>query len=537
MRLVTAANGLSSTAGVKTSVSLRWQAQSAVATLNNTPRGLSYRPVRIVYFRGKSHKIGFMFDVEETICAIASPPGPARRGVIRLTGPNTRAVLEGLPLLARVKESETGAAGERFSLAGESRPRLHRCRMPLGFPFGLLDITLLYWPDGRSYTGQPSAEVHVIGAAPILQRILDCCCSAGARMAARGEFTLRAFLAGRLDLTQAEAVLGVIDADSEHGLSTALDQLTGGIGDPLRGLRAELLELLADVEAALDFVDEDIQFISDEELAGRLYRIATQVDGISERMRSQGRAGDVPLIVLWGPANAGKSSLLNRLSGEPTAIVSDVVGTTRDPVEVRLQVGTREWRLVDTAGLERQHVHREGSAAVIAEDARMLAEQALEHADVRLWCQDWSDVTVDNEDAAERPMAGKKSEQPQLRVATKGDLLTPEQASGLEQAGWLVTSVQEDLGIPELLDAVADSLDRGQSESGVVAETAARCRQSLESASESLETAAAMVHAGGGQELIAADIRAAIDAIGEVTGQIYTDDILDSIFSRFCIGK
>jgi tRNA modification GTPase len=406
--------------------------------------------------------------------------------------------------------------------------------MPLGFPFGELDLNVLQWPGVRSYTGQPSAEFHLIGSRPLLQRVVDCCCEAGARLAQPGEFTLRAFLAGRLDLTQAEAVLGVIDADSERGLRGALEQLTGGISAPLQQLRGQLLELLADVEAALDFVDEDIQFISDAQLAGRLQTIASRVDAIAQRMRQTARAGEAPLIALWGPANAGKSSLLNYFSGQDSAIVSHTVGTTRDPVEVRIRHQDRELRIVDTAGLERRAA---GPQLPLDGQMQSLTEQTIAQADVVLWCQDWAAPDDDRPD----PPEGTQTSAPLLRVATKSDLLAPARITRLTAEGWLpVTVIEAPASTATAPAALLGAIDAALESSGddaVVGTTATRCRQSLQAAAAGLSSAATVVQAGGGQELVAAEIRLAIDAVGQVTGEVYTDEILDSIFSRFCIGK
>ncbi len=210
-----------------------------------------------------------MLDIDDTIAAIASPTTPAVRGIVRLSGPNVLSILEGLGL-----EVHTGRGADWVS-----------ADLDVGAPIGIIPTRVLLWPTHRSYTGQPSAELHSFGSLPVLQALVDAAMSAGARAARPGEFTMRAFLAGRLDLIQAEAVLGVIEAQQRGSLDHALQQLAGNLSRPLEQMRSEMLDLLADVEAGLDFVDEDIEFISDDLLIKRLTEIAQQLDQTLQILR------------------------------------------------------------------------------------------------------------------------------------------------------------------------------------------------------------------------------------------------------------
>ncbi|WP_164104358.1 tRNA modification GTPase [Candidatus Laterigemmans baculatus] len=453
-----------------------------------------------------------MLESSDTICAVASPPGGGLRGVVRISGPETLAILGQVISSGRAEFEST------------SRPHRFACEFALPEPFGAVEVAVLLWPTTRSYTGQPSAEVHLIGAEPVLSAVVDRLREAGARLAAPGEFTLRAFLAGRLDLTQAEAVLGVIEADDREGLGAALDQLAGGIAEPLGRVRAEMLELLADVEAGLDFVEEDIQFIDDDELHRRLQAIAAQIAATADRMRARGRSGDVPTVALYGLPNAGKSRLLNTLSGTEAAIVSSRTGTTRDPVEVRVVAGEQTLRIVDTAGME--EVLQGHIEAELVEQAQHLGRAAAQAADVRLWCADAARIDPD----ANPPLKDS------LRVATKCDLVDAARQERLRQSGWLLTSAVEASGLDCLRQAVAERLG-GSGDAGGLAATAARCRETLSDAAEGLRSAAEVVSSGGGQELVAAELRMAMEAVGRVTGSVYSEEILDSIFGRFCIGK
>jgi tRNA modification GTPase len=476
---------------------------------------VSARPIR--------HKIVFlihqMLDTDQTVCAIASPAGPGLRGVVRISGPRV------LDTLLAVVEPAIHA-------------QLRRCRrataietqIDLAVPFGSLAVQLLYWPDQRSYTGQPSAELHMVGARPLLDATILRLCESGARLAAPGEFTLRAFLAGRIDLTQAEAVLGVIDADSPVALGAALDQLTGGLSQPLVKLRESMIDLLADVEAGLDFVDEDIQFISDSQLASRLAEMASIVRQTVDRLSGRSRSDDLPTVVLCGAPNAGKSKLLNTLAGLDSAIVSDVAGTTRDPIEIRIETASSALRVIDTAGfnplLSDAEAGVDDDASRIDFQAQQLGKRMAETADVRLWCSSF-------ESQLGMPPTWFGTHLP---VATKSDLADPGQLEDARRDGWVAVSALAKSGIDQLIQCVVDTLRSGEDGMGV-ATTAARCRETLADVSTGLADAASIAASGGGHELVSAELRLAIDAIGRVTGTVYTDDILDSIFSRFCIGK
>lgn len=460
-----------------------------------------------------------MWDTEETICAIASPPGAAPRGVVRISGP------ECVEVVCRIVDP-----GLVERLRAVRKASAWETEMDLGEPLGVICVRLLLWPGRRSYTGQPSAELHLCGASPLLQATLARLHNAGSRLARPGEFTLRSFLAGRIDLTQAEAVLGVIDADSGAGLGPALDQLTGGISQPLSELRTSMIDLLADVEAGLDFVDEDIQFIEDEVLATRLDEMSGAVRQTLARMSSGGRSGEVPLVVLCGRPNAGKSRLLNRLAGFESAIVSSTVGTTRDPVEVRISIGDWRVRVIDTAGIE-QLDDDQLAWLTIAGQAQDLGRRLAADADIRVWCSSLEGVLAGPQDELE-------DEQPRdcLLLATKSDLATSELIEQAVAQGWLpISSVRGD-GLEGLAEVLGERLSQDRDSQGV-ASTAARCQESLADAADGLASAAEVTRCGGGHELVSAELRLAIDAIGRVTGEVYTEDILDSIFSRFCIGK
>lgn len=452
-------------------------------------------------------------NVDDTIVAVASAPGGAFRGIVRISGPQTVACLK------RLFQS-----GTAIDLEQVRQPQVLPGHLFVSDEIGPLPCDLCLWPSQRSYTRQPSAEVHTIGSPPLLDAAVQTLCGAGARLAQPGEFTLRAFLAGRLDLTQAEAVLGVIDAQSQRELDAALSQLAGGLAKPLQTLRDRLLDLLAHLEAGLDFVEDDIEFISTAELTGQLDEAITQVQTLAEQMRQRQSQTANHRVALVGWPNVGKSSLLNALSGEDTAIVSEVAGTTRDYLTKRATIGGLDCLLIDTAGFEAaRSEHLTVAAQAMTDTQAGQAHLCLFCIDASRPLNDWETARIGQIQSAEH-----------LFVLTKVD--APRQTNFAGQA--VPTSSLTGTGIDELRAAIAARLTaRSSGESGTVAGTAVRCYASLCLAEEGLQRARRAAAESWGEEIVAAEIRVALDELGTVVGAVYTDDVLDRIFSRFCIGK
>ncbi len=475
-----------------------------------------------------------LVDAQETIVAIASPTSPAIRGVVRLSGDDVELILNRLGI-------DTGIG---LGSGKPTRPRRFDSEVDVGLPIGKVPLSVLWWPTKRSYTGQPSAEFHTFGSLPILTALVEAAVSNGARPARPGEFTMRAFLAGRLDLTQAEAVLGVIEAEQRGSLDHALRQLAGNLSRPLEALRSDVLDLLADVEAGLDFVDEDIEFISDQALVQRLGVIGDQLESTWGVMQQRGGGSARPVIALRGEPNAGKSCLLNCLAAEQAAIVADLPGTTRDVVTTEALVAGRTVTLVDTAGIE------DGNTDVDRHSQRQ-ARRASQQAAVRLWCVDRSRPDFDEAVSVLRTVASQEQSGRviDLWVATKLDLATEpgladvlpkqsiEQNSPLGQE-WIPCSAVTGAGIDQLRQAIDGALSRRDAEeTGSVVGTAARCSDSLRRAREAVAAAIELTVNSEGHEFVATELRTVAQCLGEVTGTVYTDDILDRVFSRFCIGK
>lgn len=496
-----------------------------------------------------------MNSYEETIAAIASAPGGGARGIVRISGPAAVDCVRPL-FMKRSKAADTNPSGASSSdqadpfpssaptaLAGELRlPEFH----------SPIPADLFVWPTERSYTRRPSVELHVPGSAPIVAAVLIEVCRRGARPAKPGEFTLQAFLAGRIDLTQAEAVLGVVDAADERSLASALKQMAGGLAEPLRRLRSDLLELIADLEAGLDFVEEDLEFIDRATLVARLDAAHVLVVALGARMSARGEATELPRVVLVGRPNVGKSTLFNALAGSERALVSSTAGTTRDYLTCRLMFAGVEFELIDTAGFEVASTRDVYEESGIDAASQRAAHSQRREADLVVHCLD--DVSDFEAPQVEASM---------LVVRTKADLAdcrgeidsapgpganalrlishparTPVGPKLKSSEAAIAVSAATGVGIDELKQAIARKLVAAQSRSGdVVGATAVRCRDSLRRAAEALAEAERVARSRIGDELVAAELRSAIDELGRIAGVVYTDDILDRIFSRFCIGK
>ena len=437
-----------------------------------------------------------LFDPQDTIVALASAAGSGLRAIVRLSGPSAAAVTVAVfPAFAR--------SPRRALSSGELR--LPDVQAPL-------PADACFFPAPHSYTGQDLVELHTLSCPPLIEQVVAACLSAGARAARPGEFTLRAFLAGKLDLTRAEAVLAVIESNGQGELKNALAQLAGGMAQPLAVLREDLLRLLADVEAGLDFADEDITFVRPEELLGRIAKGLAQLTLVRKRIEQRG-VGERPFrVVLSGRANAGKSSLFNALVGKAEAMVSEQPGTTRDYLEKDVRLRDVTLRLIDTAGL------REAGDTIEAA-AQGLGVRQARQADLVLFCLEGGRRTHDRIDFTAEDI---------LTIATKCDVHRPHEKM-------LQTSAVTREGIDELRSLLIEKArSRGTSS---LAPSLSRCRHHVDACLEHLRHAHRIVLNGELLELLALELRLTLEELGAMVGAIYTDDLLDRVFSRFCIGK
>ena len=453
------------------------------------------------------------FDTESTICAVATGAEGAFRGAIRVTGPDS------LDVIAKLF-----AIDDRDAV--RSVTRASRLRRSIELPvLGAVNVDVFVWPDGRSYTGQPSVELHCLGNTVILQSLQSRLIECGAVLAQPGEFTLRAFLAGRLDLTQCEAVLGVIHAANDQALSVALSQLAGGLSGPLSELRTSLVELLADIEAGLDFVEEDISFISQNQILCRVDHAIAIVNELLQQMDTRAAQTVELQVAIVGPPNAGKSSLINAMANRQVSIVSSEPGTTRDYVRLRLNLGGATVDVLDTAGLE----------TLAGESPRALAQgftrQQMHNADLVLFC-----LSVDDSESEEWPIDGNLATT--WLVRTKCDLVGCGRRLTRNYEREFSISTRHRSSVDRIVDEIGHWAEIKMANTNeVVPLTAARCRTSLRNAAIALGHAKRATEQQHGDEVIASEIRLSLEEIGLVAGTVYTDDILDALFSRFCIGK
>ncbi|MCC7086574.1 MAG: 50S ribosome-binding GTPase [Pirellulales bacterium] len=456
-----------------------------------------------------------MFSLDDTIVAIASASGGAGRGIVRLSGPDVVSIASRCFSSAN-RSVELGKISIPTAVDGQIFVAA-QAATDCAAPANSLPVTLFLWPTGRSYTRQPVVEFHTIGSPPLLDWLLQRMCASGARLAQPGEFTLRAFLAGRIDLTQAEAVLGVIDAIDRRQLDAGLAQLAGGLSEPLQKLRDDLLNLLADLESGLDFAEEDIHLIERHELDERLASAASQLESLWNQLGQRVDANQSLRVALIGAPNVGKSSLFNALAQADSALVSPTAGTTRDYLSANIVCDGMEIELIDTAGVDMDPIPSPLGAA-----ARQAATLQHLRADLRVLCLDTTRSISDWEQQTLRQL--------NLLVAwTKCDL------AGQSEDG-IITRSRTGYGLSQLRAAIAGALLAKPAESNVVAATAARTRESIRLAIDAIAEARQLAETAG-EELIAVPVRAVLEELGKICGTVYTADLLDRIFSRFCLGK
>lgn len=434
-------------------------------------------------------------DLDETIVALSSAPGPGLRAIVRLSGRTAFSL------------------AKTIALDFEPDPFVRRQAVSVGLELaGLasrLPADLFVFRAPATYTGQDLVEIHTISSPPLVDLLISQLLQAGGRAAQPGEFTMRAFLAGKLDLTRAEAVHAVVEAEDPAQLRHALTQLAGGIARPLDALRDDLLNLLADVEAGLDFADEDLHFVNPTEMLQRLTRALAQVTLVSRQIDERGSHRRGVRVVLAGPPNAGKSSLFNSLLGRPAALVGEQPGTTRDYLEADLKLGDIVVHLVDTAGLG-------VATGAIDAEAQSLGRTQAGQAELVLWC-------LERGGQASLPPSGRP-----LKIATKADL-------GPCPPDWLAVSAQKGTGLDELRARLRE--EAKVLAASPLASSLGRCRHHVTACLEHLRHAHSVVLQQEPPELLALQLRLALDELGAVVGAVYTDDLLDRIFSRFCIGK
>ena len=453
--------------------------------------------------------------VRDTIAAISTPVGEGGIGIVRISGPASLPVARSI---FRAK-SNGGLKSHRFSYGDVVEPATG----------DLVDEAMVvFMKCPNSYTREDVVEIQCHGGTLVVSRILSLAIAQGARLAEPGEFTKRAFLNGRIDLVQAEAVMDVISSRTDASLALAQHQREGLLSRRLSVVKEGVLYALAYVEALIDFPEDDVDVAVETDVLGRVAPALAELDLLIEGFDEGRVLRDGVSVVIAGKPNVGKSSLLNTLLKEKRAIVTSVPGTTRDLIEEVVNINGLPVKLLDTAGI------RESEDQVEQEGVRLSLDR-IPKADLVLFVIDGS-APFAAEDAAILQAIGGKS---CIVVRNKSDLPLQAALPAGCSAPVVPISTLTGAGIPELRDAITNAFMHGAAIDSreFVAVSKARHRDALLKARASLHSFLGNLESGVNMELLPVDLRDALDAVGEVTGETTADDVLDRIFSSFCIGK
>ena len=453
----------------------------------------------------------------DTIAAIATIQAPSAIGIVRLTGPDTRRILDGVfaPANGRPMSAQT--------------PRKLVFGRALDRSGGVIDEALaVLFPGPNSYTGEDCAEIHCHGSPVVLDEVLAAAFARGARQARGGEFTQRAFLSGRMDLIQAESVADLIDAESAGAARNAVGQLQGRMSRSVGGIYDALMDVVSRFYAIVDYPDEEIEPLQQAQIEQTLAESAERLDALLATF-SRGRLlkSGVPAVILGKP-NAGKSSLLNALLGYDRAIVTDIAGTTRDTVEEKVLVGSVLLRLCDTAGIR-------DAADTVERLGVERAQQAAQRAELALLVLDGSaPLTREDEEA----IAAARRARRMLVLVNKADLPQELDTAALRvRFGEVIPlSARSGAGVDALCRAVEELFAGGETPRGELL-TNARQAESAQRALDAVRRAEQALRSGLSPDAVLTDAEEALEALAEFSGKRVRDDLVATIFSRFCVGK
>ena len=453
----------------------------------------------------------------DTIAAIATIQAPSAIGIVRLTGPDTRRILDGVfaPANGRPMSAQT--------------PRKLVFGRALDRSGGVIDEALaVLFPGPNSYTGEDCAEIHCHGSPVVLDEVLAAAFARGARQARGGEFTQRAFLSGRMDLIQAESVADLIDAESAGAARNAVGQLQGRMSRSVGGIYDALMDVVSRFYAIVDYPDEEIEPLQQAQIERTLAESAERLDALLATF-SRGRLlkSGVPAVILGKP-NAGKSSLLNALLGYDRAIVTDIAGTTRDTVEEKVLVGNVLLRLCDTAGIR-------DAADTVERLGVERAQQAAQRAELALLVLDGSaPLTREDEEA----IAAARRARRMLVLVNKADLPQVLDTAALRvRFGEVIPlSARSGAGVDALCRAVEELFAGGETPRGELL-TNARQAESAQRALDAVRRAEQALRSGLSPDAVLTDAEEALEALAEFSGKRVRDDLVATIFSRFCVGK
>jgi len=449
---------------------------------------------------------------QDTIIALSTPPGSGAIGVIRLSGP------EAISLTNQVFSGK--------NLEDQLSHTLH---------FGLIkdgeqlvdEVVAGLFVAPKSYTKENVVEISCHGSNYIIQQIINLLISKGARAAKPGEFTLRAFLNGAFDLSQAEAVADLIASNSKASHDVAMQQMRGGFANELKALREQLIHFASMIELELDFAEEDVEFANRDQLRN----LVTKINHVLSRLISSFELGNVIKngvpIVIAGKPNVGKSTLLNALLNEERAIVSDIAGTTRDTIEDELTIGGIVFRFIDTAGI------RDTADIIEALGVERTLEK-MKQAKLIIYMADASQRLAEIE---EQVRGLEKLNIPYLILINKADLLNPQQREEFGRLNAVFIAAKDKLGIDELKNTLLEQVNLHHINTSETLVTNIRHVEALKQTENALQRVMANVDNPVTSDFLAMDIKQALHYLGEITGTVTTDDLLENIFTKFCIGK
>lgn len=447
-----------------------------------------------------------------TIVALSTPAGSGALGVIRLSGPDAIPIIQSVFKGKDLREQKTHTLHFGLIMDGDA----------------ILDevvVSLFLAP--KSYTKENVVEISCHGSDYIIKRIISLLVSKGARPAKPGEFTLQAFLNGAFDLSKAEAVADLIASNSKVSHDIAMQQMRGGFSNELQDLREKLVHFASMIELELDFAEEDVEFAN----RGELKQLVLQINQVINRLITSFELGNVIKngvpIVIAGKPNVGKSTLLNALLNEERAIVSPIAGTTRDTIEDEINIGGVIFRFIDTAGI------RETADLIEAKGVERTLEK-MKQAKLIIYMAD-AEQTV--EEIEEQVRGLKHQDIPFVLLINKSDLLSDEKRASLSNLQAQFISAKKKLGVEELKDNLLNLVNISSLNTNETILTNIRHVEALRHTEEALNRVLENVDNPITSDFLAMDIKQALHYLGEIVGEVTTDDLLDNIFSKFCIGK
>lgn len=457
---------------------------------------------------------------QDTIAALVTAVGESSVGIIRLSGP------EAVPIAANIYKGKS-------ELCQAPSHTVHYGHVYDSERNKIIDEALFLLMKGpRSFTGEDVAEVQCHGGMVVIQAVLQLILRKGARLADPGEYSKRAFLNGRLDLSQAESIMDIVQAKTEKSLDLALNQLQGGLSEMVRKLRAELLELIAFIQADIDYPDDDIERLTAEMQTQRVMRMKTDIEYILQNAQKGKLLRDGIRVVIAGRPNVGKSSLMNALLRQNRAIVTDIPGTTRDIIEETMNLNGIPLNIVDTAGIRE-------TDNLVEKIGVEKAQEFSQAADLILYVVDGTKEL----ETQDKRLIGELGHKPMLFLINKSDLnITEGLIDALhrlhETAPIIPISAKYQQGMDQLEAAIVDLCFAGKLEAGQdIFVTNVRHIQLLEEGRNHLEGFMKGLDSGLSVDFLVIDLQNAWEKLGKITGETIEEDLLDQIFSKFCLGK